>query len=290
MKDLKDKVIFLTGAGSGIGRATAIEFARAGTSSLILNDINMNGLKETASIIEGLGRKSFVLPADVSDYNAVREMVRTAFDSLGRIDILVNVAGTAMPAPLEEMGIEDWRKVIGVNLYGALNTVQCVYSHMLERGSGHIVNIASIGGLFALHPYNAAYYVSKFGVVGFSEALMLESSMRGIHVTCVCPGGVKTSIYDTSTFKGLSEGARQQMKKLLLASAEEPEDTARAIVDAVKKNKFLITTTKTAKLAYFLRRHFSFLWFFLMKKLADWFVKNFDKYKTQGRSGLPKER
>jgi NAD(P)-dependent dehydrogenase (short-subunit alcohol dehydrogenase family) len=216
----------------------------------------------------------------VSDYDAVREMIRKALDKAGKVDILVNVAGTAIIAPLEEMTMEEWKKVVGVDLFGALHTVHCLYPHMLRRGSGHIVNVASVAGLLALHPYNAPYYLSKFGTAGFTEALMLEASTRGIGVTCICPGGVRTPIFDDSTFKGFSEEARAKAKKFLLASAEEPEDTARAIVDAVKRNRYLVVTTSVAKDGYFIRRHFSFAWFPLMRAVSRWFVNSFEKCRT----------
>ena len=276
---LKGATVFVTGAASGIGRATAIEFARAGAAALILNDINRKGLEETAVSIEKLGCRTIQLPADVSDYDAVKNMAELAIGMTGRIDILVNVAGKAIVAPLEKMDMEEWRQVLGVDLFGALHTVHCIYPHMMKRRSGHIVNVASVAGLFALHPYNAPYYVSKFGVVGFSEALMLEAHLHGVNVTCVCPGGVKTPIYDSSPFKGFSEEARKKAKSMLLASAEEPEDTARTIVNAVARNKFLIVTTPLAKFAYFLRKHCSPIWFPLMRKVAHRFAGHFDRYR-----------
>lgn len=280
MRDVKGTTVLVTGSASGIGRATAIEFARAGAATLILNDINRRGLEETAGSIERLGCQAIPLPADVSDFYAVKEMMEKALSKTGNIDILINVAGKAIIAPLERIDIDEWRQVLGVDLFGALHTVHCLYPHMMKRGSGHIVNVASVAGLFALPPYNAPYYVSKFGVVGFSEALMLEGSLHGINVTCICPGGVKTPIYDTSPFKGFAEEARKKAKSLLLASAEEPEDTARAIVNAVTSNKYLVVTTSLAKSAYFLRRHFSKVWFPLMRKVAHKFAKDFDRYRT----------
>ncbi|RJP34841.1 MAG: SDR family NAD(P)-dependent oxidoreductase [Actinobacteria bacterium] len=281
MQDLKEKAVLVTGAASGIGRATAVEFAREGADPLILSDINPKGLEETAALVERLGCRTVILPADVSDYDAVKEMASVALDQAGRVDILVNVAGTAIISPLELMTMEEWKKVVGVDLFGALHTVHCLYPHMLERGSGHIVNIASVAGLLALHPYNAPYYLSKFGTVGFTEALMLEASAHGIGVTCICPGGVKTPIYDDSPFKGFDEEVREKVKKLMLASAEEPEDTARAIVDAVKKNRYLVVTTPVARAGYFIRRHFSLAWFPLMRAVSRRFVDGLEKYRVR---------
>jgi NAD(P)-dependent dehydrogenase (short-subunit alcohol dehydrogenase family) len=281
MQDLKDKAVLITGAASGIGRATALEFAREGADPLIVSDINVKGLEETAARIEEMGRRPVVLPCDVSDYDAVQGMIERALGEAGGIDVLVNVAGTAIISPLEQMTMEEWKHVVGVDLFGSLHTVHCIYPHMLKRESGHIVNIASVAGLLALHPYNAPYYLSKFGTVGFTEALMLEASTHGIGVTCICPGGVKTPIYDDSPFKGFDEEVREKVKKLMLASGEEPEDTARAIVDAVRKNKYLVVTTPAARAGYFIRRHFSFAWYPLMRAVSRRFVSGLEKYRTQ---------
>lgn len=279
MKDVQGKSVLVTGAASGIGRATAIEFAFEGADPVVLNDINLEGLRETAATIHGMGRRAIVMPADVSDYNAVKEMTEKALDEAGAIDILVNVAGTAIIARFEDMTMEEWRKVIGVDLLGALHTVHCLYPRMLARGSGHIVNVASLAGLAALHPYNESYYMCKFGVVGFSEGLMLEASAQGIDVTCVCPGGVKTPIYDDSPFKGFNEEARRKVKDFMLRTGQEPEDTARDIVDGVKRNRFLVVTTPAAKGMYFFRRHFPLLWFPLLRAVARQFVKYLDRYR-----------
>ncbi len=280
MKEIGGRSVLVTGAASGIGRATAVEFAREGADPLILNDINQEGLEKTAETIRQMGRRVVVLPADVSDYDAVKEMTEKALDESGAIDILVNVAGTAIVARFEDMTMEEWRKVIGVDLLGALHTVHCLYPSMLAKGSGHIVNVASVAGLAALHPYNESYYMCKFGVVGFSEGLMLEASAQGINVTCVCPGGVKTAIYDDSPFKGFNEEARQKIKNLMLRTGQEPEDTARDIVVGVKRNRFLVITTPAAKGMYFFRRHFPYLWFPVFKAVARSFIKFLERYRS----------
>ena len=281
MQEIKGKNVFVTGAASGIGRATAIEFARSGVAMLLLNDINRNGLQDTAALIEKFGCKVIQFPADISDFKAVKEMMEKALNEAGRIDILANIAGTALISPLENMEMDEWVKVLGIDLYGVLHTVHCLYPHMKKRGSGHIVNIASVAGLLALHPYNAPYYVSKFGVVGFSEALMLEGYPNGINVTCICPGGVKTAIYDTSPIKGFTEEARTKTKSILLSAfCEEPEDKAKTIINAVLKNKFLVVTTTPAKIIYFIKRHCSVIWYPLMRMLARKFTKDFDQYRV----------
>ena len=280
MQDLRDKAVLITGAASGIGRATAVEFANEGAGPLILCDINTEGLEETAAMVEGMGRSALVLPADVSNFEAVKRMVETALEQAGRVDVLVNVAGIGIGGPLEVLTMEDWRKVLGVNLFGMLHTTNLLYPHMLERGGGHIVNIASGAGLVAPSPYNAPYNTSKFGAVGFSESLMLEAGAHGIGVNCVCPGVVKTPIYESAPIKGFTE---ESAEKLLMISSvgEEPEDTARSIVRAVKKTRFLVITTFHMKAMVFLKRYLSFIWFPVNKMVSRGLVKYLERYRLR---------
>ena len=278
MKDLRDKAVLITGAASGIGRATAVEFAREGAGPLILTDIDEEGLRETASMVRSLGREAVVLPADVSDFGAVGEMIATALERAGRIDILVNVAGIGIVGPVEVLEMDDWNKVMGVDLFGVLHTVNLVYPHMLERGSGHIVNVSSGAGLVVPTPYNAPYNTSKFAVVGLSESLLYEARAYGIGVTCVCPGLVRTPIYETSRIKGLADEMKHELDRLMV-TAEEPEDTARALVAAVKKDRFLVVTTFFWKCLYFARKHLSFVWFPMMKFASRRLIRHLERFR-----------
>ena len=284
MKDLRGKVVLITGAASGIGRATAVEFAREGAGPLILGDIDEEGLRGTSALVEELGSGAFVMPADLSDLGSVESMVDEALRSAGRIDVLVNVAGIGIGGPVEALDIEDWRKVIGVNLFGILHTVSTVYPHMLSRGSGHIVNVASGAGLVAVSPYNAPYNVSKFGVVGFSESLQYEACAHGIGVSCVCPGAVRTPIYENSPIRGFEPEARGEMMRIM-STAEEPEDTARALIRAVKKNRFLVVTTPFMKAFYFAKKYLPFIWFPLMRLASRWMVRYLDRYRDSEQQG-----
>ena len=280
MQDLRDKVVLITGAASGIGRATALEFAREGAGPFILCDIDIEGLEETAAMIERMGRSALAIPADVSNHESVRKAVEKALEQAGHIDVLVNVAGIGIAGPLEVLSMEDWRKVLGVNLFGMLHTVNLVYPHMLERGSGHIVNIASGAGLAAPSPYNSPYNTSKFGAVGFSESLMLEAGAHGVGVTCICPGVVKTPIYETSPIKGFTEEMKEKLP-IILSAGEEPEDTARSIVKAVRKNRFLVVTTFVMKALVFLKWYFFFAWFPVNKLISRSLVRYLERYRLR---------
>lgn len=280
MQDLTNKVVLVTGAASGIGRATAIAFAREGAGPVVITDINEKGLEETAERLKNLGAEAIVWPTDVTDFVTVNEMVEDIIARCGRIDILVNVAGISLVCPVEKLQIEDWKKVVDVDLWGVINNVTAVYPHMVKRRSGHIVNISSAGGLFVpALSYSAPYCTAKFGVVGLSEALLYEAMLHNIGVTVVAPGLVDTPIVDTTPVKGL----RPEIKKLtdyLALNKENPEDTARAIVNAVRKNRFMVVTTLEMKILYFLRRHFQLLWFPLMKAVTRILDRVMDKYRV----------
>jgi NAD(P)-dependent dehydrogenase (short-subunit alcohol dehydrogenase family) len=255
MRDLRNRSVLVTGAASGIGRATSIALAREGADPLILNDINAEGLSETVSHIESLGGRAMGLVADVRDFEAVKAMVDASINLFGEIDVLVNVAGIGTMCPFLRLDIEDWKEIIDVNLWGPINTVLSVFPHMAARRSGHIVNISSISGLWGDMLYVAPYITSKFGVVGLSQALLIEGSLYGIGVSCVCPGVVRTPIYGTGKMKGFKPEARE-LTRYLFRIGESPEDTARAIVSAIKKNRFIVVTTPLFRVDYILRRHF----------------------------------
>jgi len=277
LKDLKNKAVLVTGAASGIGRATALAFAAEGADPLLLNDIDEPGLSETAAMIERLGRRAVLFPADVSNQDAVNAIVDAALREAGRIDVLVNVAGIGILCPVERLEHEDWEKVLGVDLWGVINTTAAVYPHMIARGDGHIVNVSSSTALFNPVLYLASYAAAKRAVLGLSEALMLEARVHGVGVTCVCPGSVETPIQDSSVIKGFTEESRK-LTRIAFYMAETPADTAASIVRAVKKDRFLVVTTGYAKAVYFIRRHFQAAWFGYMKRFALLFAYAFRKY------------
>lgn len=274
MKDLRNKAVLITGVASGIGKSTAVEFARAGANPLILCDINEKGLEETAEIAGRTGCRVLTFTVDVSEYEQVRNMV----DQSGRIDVLVNVAGIGMLAPIELMELSDWERVIGVNLWGVINTVHAVYPQMVKRRSGHIVNVSSSDGLFVGWIYGNAYFPSKFGVVGLSELLLNEGALNGIGVTCFCPGAVRTPIFENSVLKGFQRDILELLDKDL-AHADTPEYIAEKIVEAVKRNKYLVLTTRQYQIDYFIRRHFQNLFFPYNKLKMRLLARVVSKYK-----------
>ncbi len=255
MKDLTNKSALITGAASGIGRATALALAREGASPLVLSDINPEGLEKTVAEVRALGSEAIGLVANVADAAAAREMVRQAIAHCGQLDLLLNIAGTAIMGPLEKLDLEDWRRVIDVDLWGPIHLVHAVYPHMVENGSGHIVILASRSGLWADESYNGPYLAAKFGAVGLCEAIRVEGFLKGVGVTCVCPGDVKTNIWAATPIKGFRPEVRKVLN-LVASLAADPDDIALAIVDAVKKGRYLLLTPPLEKWHYAFRRWF----------------------------------
>jgi NAD(P)-dependent dehydrogenase (short-subunit alcohol dehydrogenase family) len=258
--NISGKSVLVTGAASGIGKATAMAMAAERPDGIIACDIDERGLMDTVAALVACGCDAIGLVIDITNLQSVEGAIADAVERFGRVDILVNAAGIGMMGRMESLTTEDWRRVIDINLWGTINVNRAVYPEMLARGTGHIVNVASANGIYAPIPYLSPYVTSKFGVVGLSEALMVEGRPRGIRVTCICPGNVRTPIYDKAVFRGFNEGARTftKMNRLI---AEEPHRTAEQIVKAIRKNRFIVVTTWFARLCAFARTHFQAGWF-----------------------------
>lgn len=184
----KNRVALVTGAARGIGRQTALTFAERGYA------VAANDLEEPDETLEELRRirtGTLSLVGDVSDETAVQKMVMSVMDHFGRIDVLVNNAGLMAIAPAEETTLDDWRRMLEVNLTGPFLMCREFGKVMLEQGSGSIVNISSVAGLLGVSD-RTAYNASKHGLVGLTRTLAAEWGGRGVRVNAVCPGWVKT--------------------------------------------------------------------------------------------------
>jgi 2-deoxy-D-gluconate 3-dehydrogenase len=191
--DLAGKTALVTGASRGIGRAIAVGYARAG-ADLVVSARTAEALAETVSEVEALGRKAFVVPADVTDRDAAQGMVRDAIAALGHLDVVVNNAGgTAFMAPLTELRFDGWTKVMRLNTESVVHVMQAVGPHLLDRGSGSVINVASVaalGGTPMLTPYGA----SKAAVVSLTKSAAIEWASRGVRVNALCPGWTATDL------------------------------------------------------------------------------------------------
>jgi short-subunit dehydrogenase len=233
--------VLITGASQGIGKATALLFARKGYD-LVLASRQVERLEAVAQQVQGLGhRVPLTVTCDVTDSSQVHTLVQKALEHYGYIDVLVNNAGIFASGPVEEFSLSDWHQVIDTNLWGYIHTINALLPHFLQRGSGSIVNLSSIGGKVPT-PYLVAYCTSKFAVTGLTEALQAELQPKGIHICGIYPNLIKTGLMERAIFRGKDEQdaqtRREQLNSVVKTPVvEKPEDVANAIWDAVKNKK-----------------------------------------------------
>ena len=194
---LKDKVAVITGGAGGIGREACELFVQEG-ARLLIAEVGLDAADNTAEELRAKGFQAKTAKVDVRDYNDAKQLVKTAIDIYGHIDILVNVAGGSAGEFLKtkhsifaESSTERWKEIIDLNLYGTLNCTHAVINHMIERRCGKIVNLASIAGMIGMQKA-AEYSAAKAGVIGFTKALAKEVASFGINVNCVSPGVIAT--------------------------------------------------------------------------------------------------
>ena len=250
-----DTLVSITGAGSGIGRATALEFARLG-AELVVSDIDDASVQQSAKEIAAQGGTAHAYVLDVSDAHAVDAFADQVCAEHGVPDIVVNNAGIGQAGRFLDTPADEWDRVLDINLGGVVNCCRAFARRLVERGSGgHIVNVASAAAFAPLQSLNA-YCTSKAAVYMFSDCLRAELDAAGIGLTTVCPGPVHTNIVSTARFdappgKALqASGRRGQWEKFFAARRYAPEKAAKAIVSAVRKNKPIRPVTPEAYLLY----------------------------------------
>jgi NAD(P)-dependent dehydrogenase (short-subunit alcohol dehydrogenase family) len=205
------KVALLTGAASGIGRATAVRLAAEG-ASVVAADVSEDGLAETATIVRDAGGTITTIPGDVSDAASVQAMIDTTLEAHGRLDVLGNIAGILRFNNLADTTLDEWNRILAVNLTGTFLMCQTAMPHLLEA-QGNIVNISSTAAL-AGQPWAAAYSASKGGIMSLSFNLAVEFGRRGVRTNVVAPGSVETPIQDQFFFP---EGADTSLVHRVMA-------------------------------------------------------------------------
>ncbi|MGH3155733.1 MAG: SDR family NAD(P)-dependent oxidoreductase [Streptosporangiaceae bacterium] len=191
--DLTGKTAFVTGASRGIGREAAVGMAAAG-ADLALVARGAEGLAETARLVEEQGRKAFVIPADVTSQEAVEAAVGEAIERLGHIDVVMNNAGGSnFMVPFTDLRLTGWDKIMRLNVNSTVYVCQAAGRHMLERGSGSVINVASVGGL-AGAPLMSPYGSAKAAVISLTKSLAVEWGAQGVRVNALCPGWTATEL------------------------------------------------------------------------------------------------
>ena len=258
------KRCLITGAASGIGRATAIACAARG-ATVVLTDRNAEGLDETARSIGS--RVDHAAAFDITDLDAVRALAAEA----GVVDVVMNIAGISTWGAVERMPHDDWQQIVDVNLMGPIGVIEAFVPPLIERGQGgHLVNVSSAAGLLGL-PWHAAYSASKFGLRGVSEVLRFDLRRHGIGVTLVCPGGVDTGLVDTLKIVGVDQDhpAIRKMQAQFRKHAKSPEHVAERIVRGVEREKYLVYTSNDIRAAYLLQRVVPPAYELIMRRLND---------------------
>ncbi|MUL36775.1 SDR family NAD(P)-dependent oxidoreductase [Gloeocapsopsis dulcis] len=247
--------VLITGASQGIGKATALLFARKGYD-LVLAARQPEPLQATAEEIQKLGRQAIAIPTDVRDPEQIKSLASKAIEHYGTIEVLVNNAGIYISGPVEEFSLEDWHQTIDTNLWGYIHTIYALLPHFLAQGSGTIINISSIGGKVPI-PYLVPYTTSKYAVTGLTEALHSELKPKGIHVGGIYPNIIKSNFLERAIFRGKDQQDAQarldQLNQVLNTPViEKPEDVAEAVWKAVKdqREEILVGSANLSKAAY----------------------------------------
>lgn len=241
MKQLRGRVAAITGAGSGIGRALAVELAKAGTH-LALSDVDEAGLAQTVATVEGFGVKVTSARVDVADRDAVQAWADEAADEHGQVNLVFNNAGVALGATVQGVSYDDFHWLMDINFWGVVHGTKAFLPHLQASGDGHVINISSVFGLLGI-PSQSAYNAAKFAVRGFTDSLRMELEIDpcGVSATTIHPGGIKTNIArnarmddSVTALADDPEQARVDFEKLFMTT---PDKAARQIIKAVQRNR-----------------------------------------------------
>jgi len=245
----KDKIAIVTGAASGIGRAVSEGLARRG-ATVIAADLNEPGAEATVRSIVGSGGKAKSVRIDVTKSDEVQKLVDGVVSENGRLDYIFNNAGIGVVGEVRDLEPDHWRKTIDVNLWGVIYGAVAAYKVMAIQGSGHIINTASVAGLIP-SPTLTPYSVTKHAVVGLSSSLRAEGAALGVKVSAVCPGLVRTGLYETIA---LVNTDRESLLAQIPFKPIDPPRAAQAILRGVEHNREIIIFPSNARVLWSLSR------------------------------------
>ena len=252
MKNFKDKITVVTGGGSGIGKALCEKLARLG-ATIILSDINPESVAKVVADIRAAGGQAEGQTLDVTDYEAFKKHIAETVATHGRLDYIFNNAGIAISAEFRDMELEHWRKVLDVNLDGVFHGSLLAFKQMVKQGFGHIVNLSSVEGMVPF-PTTGSYVASKFAVLGLSQTMWVEGHSLGVKVSAVCPGFIKTPIFDVSQMIKIDRDKIMSHYETFQKLGITPEKCAHVILKGVAKNKPIIPVTGLAHIMWRMAR------------------------------------
>jgi NAD(P)-dependent dehydrogenase (short-subunit alcohol dehydrogenase family) len=247
------RLALVTGAGSGIGRQTALTCARRG-ANLAICDVDESGLAETEAEARRLGSEVLADRVDVADRAQMQQFAAAVHERVAAVDLLVNNAGVGLGGSFLETPLEDWDWILPINVMGVVHGCHLFVPAMVQRGGGgHVVNLSSAAGFFP-NPTLAAYSATKFAVLGLSEALRVELRPAGIGVTAICPGLINTPITRNSRLRGTAEGQRERIVRLYQRRNYGPERVAQRILRAVQSNRAVMPVSAEAWVMWWVGR------------------------------------
>ncbi len=256
MESFSGRRVFLTGAASGIGRATALLLARGG-AELFLTDVNAEGLQQTVADARALGAVvSEHRALDIADYDAVARFAADIHTAHPAMDVVMNIAGISAWGTVDQLTHRHWRSMVDVNLMGPIHVIESFVPPMVAAGrGGQVVNVSSAAGLVAL-PWHAAYSASKYGLRGLSEVLRFDLARHRIGVSLVVPGAVDTPLVRTVDIAGVDREDPRVRRWITRFSghAVSPERVAEKILTGIAKNKYLIYTSADIRALYAFKR------------------------------------
>lgn len=251
MTEIRDRVFAITGAASGIGRSLAIEIASAG-GHVAISDVDEAGLSETADTCRDLSVEVHEALVDVAQRDAVDQWSDDIVGHFGRVNGIVNNAGVALRATVDDMEYDDFEWLMNINFWGVVHGTKSFLPHLIASGEGHVVNVSSVFGIMGI-PTQSAYNAAKFAVRGFTESLRTEMILEEapVNVTCVHPGGIKTNIVRNGRMREMSNfGDRVDLvddfeNRLTRTTAEQ---AGRVILRGIRGNKARVLVGADAKL------------------------------------------
>lgn len=250
MKILRGKKAFLTGAASGIGKAIALELAESGCD-LALVDIDSDGLSNLKEELAPTQVQILTIVCDISRKEEITKAAQIIRENWGELDLLVNNAGVAYYGPTHNMTEDQWDWLMDINLRAPIHIVREFLPLLMEKEEAHILNVCSIAGIVS-GGRSTAYHVSKYGLVGFSESLRAEYGRRGLGVTALCPGPVKTNLYQSAA-NGRKNRAVPEPPTIICATEKR---VAQRAIKGIRKNKRMVLVTPLAYFLYYMKRAF----------------------------------
>lgn len=267
------KVCVVTGGTSGIGAALCARLGAAG-AAVVVAGRNMERAERVAELVASAGGKARTERVDVSDYESVRALLESAASRFGRIDFLFNNAGVSVLGETRDLGLDHWKPVIDVNLWGVIHGTLGAYEHMALRGGGHIVNVASAAGLFPIG-FNAPYSAAKHAVVALSRAIRAEAAAYGVRISVVCPGAVDTAIAGAMPTVNFPP----EIAEKFLSDGMSADEAARRILRGVARNRGIIVFPGDVRAIWRVSRLFPRLY----ERLCLWHVAAVRKLREEAR-------